>query len=85
MFYCAEALLLSKGQAYSKHSAVIAAFGKEFVKTGILPTELHRHLRDAFDLRAKGDYDTIPVEEKEAKQALMNASNFIKTSKTYLA
>lgn len=84
MFYCAEALLLSKGHAYSKHSAVIAAFGKEFIKTKILPAELHLHLRNAFDLRAKGDYDTIPVEEKEAKEVLNNASNFIKKSKEYL-
>ena len=30
MFYTAEALLLERGLAYSSHSAVIAAFGREF-------------------------------------------------------
>lgn len=34
MFYCAEALLLTKDLKFSKHSAVIAAFGRDFVKTG---------------------------------------------------
>jgi len=29
MFYLAEAFLLEKGLGFSKHSAVIAAFGKE--------------------------------------------------------
>jgi uncharacterized protein (UPF0332 family) len=33
MFYCAEALLFSIGLSFSKHSAVISFFGKEFVKT----------------------------------------------------
>lgn len=33
MFYLAEALLLGEGLAYSKHSAVIAAFGRHFVKS----------------------------------------------------
>jgi uncharacterized protein (UPF0332 family) len=34
MFYVAEALLLSKHATFSKHSAVVSAFGKEFAKTG---------------------------------------------------
>ena len=34
MFYVAEALLLARGLAFSKHSAVIGAFGKEFARTG---------------------------------------------------
>jgi uncharacterized protein (UPF0332 family) len=32
MFYLAEALLLGLGRVYSKHSAVIAAFGENFAK-----------------------------------------------------
>lgn len=85
MFYCAEAMLISKELSYSKHSAVIAAFGKEFVKTGILRTELHLYLRNAFDLRAKGDYDTIQMEKKEAKQTIEQASKFIKETEDYLS
>jgi uncharacterized protein (UPF0332 family) len=39
MFYVAQALLLSEGLAYSKHSGVIAAFGEHFAKTGRVPAE----------------------------------------------
>ena len=35
MFYLAEALLLTLRLTFSKHSAVIAAFGQHFVKTGL--------------------------------------------------
>ena len=39
MFYMAETLLLSTSLAYSKHSAVIAAVGREFAKAGVMPPE----------------------------------------------
>ena len=34
MFYVAEAMLLEKDMSFSRHSAVIAAFGQHFAKTG---------------------------------------------------
>jgi uncharacterized protein (UPF0332 family) len=41
MFYIAEAILLDDELNYSKHSAVIAAFGKHFVKQIVrLPTSI---------------------------------------------
>ena len=46
MFYCA--LLLTKDLSFSKHSAVIAAFGKHFVKTGLVSPALHSYLSNAF-------------------------------------
>lgn len=42
MLYIAEAFLLEKGLTFSKHSAVISAFGKHFAKTGELPKDFHR-------------------------------------------
>jgi uncharacterized protein (UPF0332 family) len=56
MFYLAEAFLLEYSLAFSKHSAVIAAFGERFTKTGLVPAELHRYLRDGQDSRNVGDY-----------------------------
>jgi uncharacterized protein (UPF0332 family) len=44
MFYVAEAFLLGKGLAFSKHSDVHAAFGEHFVKTGAVPSEFHQYL-----------------------------------------
>jgi uncharacterized protein (UPF0332 family) len=56
MFYVAEAFLLSKGLAFSKHAGVIAAFGKEFAKTGVVAPEFHAHLREASEARNIADY-----------------------------
>lgn len=47
MFYATQALLLSRELSFSKHSAVIAAFGREFAKQGTVPIELHRYLIEA--------------------------------------
>ena len=42
MFYAAEAALLTKGRSFSRHAAVIAAFGRHFVASGRLPQRLHQ-------------------------------------------
>ena len=66
MFYIAEALLEGEGMAFSKHSAVIAAFGKHFAQTGRVPAEFHRWLIKAQIARIQGDYnapETVSLEE----------------------
>jgi len=66
MFYCAEAVLLSENLTFSKHSAVISAFGQHFAKTGLLPLELHRSLIEAQDMRNLSDYDLMAVLTQDA-------------------
>lgn len=84
MFYCAEALLLSKGLRFSKHSGVIAAFGKEFVRAQLLPGELHSYILAAFSQRGKGDYDIIALPEEDSKEILDKARVFLEETKGYL-
>jgi uncharacterized protein (UPF0332 family) len=49
-------MLLSKGLTFSSHSAVIAAYGKEFAKTGLLDPKFHRYIIDAQERREIGHY-----------------------------
>ena len=85
MFYSAQAILLTKNLAFSKHAAVISAFGKEFIKTGILPEILHRNILNSFDLRHVGDYGAINSVTKEtAATALKDAEEFIEAIKKYI-
>lgn len=56
MFYATSALLLGRGMVFSKHSAVIAAFGRDFAKSGIVDPMFHAWLRDAEQARQRGDY-----------------------------
>lgn len=57
MFYAATALLLERGLSFKRHSAVIAAFGREFAKDDEVWREHHAHLVRAEELRKEGDYD----------------------------
>jgi uncharacterized protein (UPF0332 family) len=71
MFYAAEALLLDRGLSFSSHSAVIAAFGKEFARTGNLDPRFHRYLIDAQDLRNLGDYGVGPSMAAEQVEEIL--------------
>jgi uncharacterized protein (UPF0332 family) len=86
MFYVAQALLLSRGQSYSSHSAVIAAYGKEFAKTGDLDTRFHRWLLDAQDIRNVGDYSIgEEISAAQCQELVIWANSFLETANTYLA
>lgn len=57
IFYLAQAMLLSKGlMTFSNHSAVVAAYGKEFAKIGTLDPKFHRYIIDAQERRQVGHY-----------------------------
>jgi uncharacterized protein (UPF0332 family) len=86
MFYCAEALLLAKDLKFAKHSAVIASFGKEFVKEGLLPADLHKYLVKAFRERQRCDYDILFMPSKEEADAMVeSAERFLELTKKYLS
>jgi len=86
MFYVAQALLLSREQSYSSHSAVIAAYGREFAKTGTLDTRFHRWLLDAQDIRNVGDYGIgEEISAVQCQELVMWAKSFLETANTYLA
>jgi len=70
MFYCAEALLLSKNLSFSSHKAVIVNFGKEFVKTGIFDEKFHKVLQNAFEDRQEADYEFVEFEKPEVEEYL---------------
>jgi uncharacterized protein (UPF0332 family) len=79
MFYVAEAFLLGDGLAFSKHSAVIAAFGERFAKSGRIPQEFHRYLIEGESSRNVGDYDIKPgLSKGEATEQIKRAEKFLK-------
>ena len=81
MFYAAEALLLGDGLAFSKHSAVIAAFGQHFSKPGRVPSHLHRYLIDGEENRLKSDYDIITEStDADAADQIDHAQEFLDTA-----
>jgi len=86
MFYAVEALMLDRDLSFSKHSAIIAAFGKEFVKTGMFDSRFHRYMLNAFDLRNAGDYGIIhAVSVENASQAIAEAGELLAEIEKFLA
>jgi uncharacterized protein (UPF0332 family) len=71
MFYAAEALLLEKGLTFSKHSAVIAAFGEHFAKTNKMDQKYHRYLIEGYEQRQIGDYEALEKITPSAAMALI--------------
>jgi len=85
MFYAVEALLLSRDRSFNKHSAVIATFGKEFVKSGIFDKQFHRFIIGAFDLRNAGDYGSMHrISAEKAQQTINEARELYEAINRYL-
>ncbi len=84
MFYAAQAALLCKDLQFGKHSAVLAHFNKTFVKQGVFSPERFKEFRNAFDLRAQGDYGLEPIPFEEVEGLLSQAQNFIGDVVEYL-
>ncbi|MEB3337995.1 MAG: HEPN domain-containing protein [Leptolyngbyaceae bacterium] len=78
MFYIAEAFLEVDGLSFSKHSAVISAFGREFAKPQRVPSNFHRFLIEAQALRTTGDYGQLnAVTLDQAAEQIDRAEEFL--------
>ena len=78
MFYCAEAVLLTKNLSFSSHKGVISAFGEHFIKTGVFSREMGRELNRAFEKRQLSDYEyTFVITAEEAEQILKSGGEFV--------
>lgn len=86
MFYVAEAFLLGEGLAFSKHSAVIGAFGHRFAKKEPSLQVFHQYLIEGQDNRNVADYDIDPsISEPVAAQQVERARGFLGLARKRLA
>jgi uncharacterized protein (UPF0332 family) len=85
MFYIASAFLAGEGMSFSKHSAVISAFGRDFVSTGRVSVEFHRFLIKAQEMRNVGDYGDIDeVSASEATVQIVRAEQFLELAENLI-
>jgi uncharacterized protein len=86
MFYVAEALLYERDLRFGKHSAVHAAYGKEFAKTSLLEPRFHRWLLGAFNLRLQMDYSfDAATSLEEVEEVLEQARTFLAAANGFLS
>lgn len=84
-FYCVLALLQTAGTVPRKHQGAIASFEMEYVKTGKMPKETSRTIRDLFRMRMEDDYKVLgPVGMDEAKSAVAMSERFVDVTKEFL-
>lgn len=85
MFHAAQALLFKKGLSFSSHSAVIAAFGKEFAKTGELDPMYHQYLILSQAERNLGDYAIgRHVTKEDAEKLISWGEEFLNAAVNYI-
>ena len=85
MFYIAEAFLEGEALSFSKHSAVISAFGREFARTGRVPVKFHQFLIRSQELRNAGDYGEInAVTANQAADSIAQAEEFLELAQNLI-
>jgi len=78
MFYAVNALLITRGLSFSKHSGVLAFFNREIVNKGLIEEQWGEFYSDMFKRRQKGDYqDFVKFEKQDVEEWLRKAEEFI--------
>lgn len=77
-FYAVSALLVTRGLSTSKHGHLRSILHRDFVRTGLIPTELGRHFDRLFSSRQEGDYvDFVVFEADEVQSWLHDTTAFV--------
>lgn len=85
IFYAANALLSTQGLSRGKHSGVIAAFRRHFVKPGLIEAEYSDIYGRVMDNRHTGDYEVdVAIDPQVAEDDLGDAQRFVARVKHYL-
>ena len=83
-FYAAERALNSLGETRSKHSGVIAAFGKLVIGESGFDEAIGRILRSLFEQRNAADYGEAVASREDAERAIRAARNFVDAVESWL-
>ena len=85
IFHASRAVLILDGLDFKKHSAVIAHFRLEYVKTGVFSAEMSKILGKAFEIRTEADYeDFFIISKEEVEKQLEDAKHFVNQMEQYL-
>ncbi|MDD6143010.1 MAG: HEPN domain-containing protein [bacterium] len=85
IFHAMRAVLALDGEDYQKHSAVIARFSLNYLKTDIMPREYGKLISSASLIRNRSDYEDFYICSVEDTQKLVaGAEEFLKCVAGYL-
>ena len=85
IFHAMRAVIALDGEDYKKHSAVIARFTMNYLKTEILSREYGKLISNASLIRNRSDYEDFYICSIEDTQKLVEgAEDFLRSVNTYL-
>lgn len=85
IFSAIRALLAKRDIDFSKHSAVIGYFRREYIKTGIFDKKYSDYLKYAFQTRNDCDYGAfVKVTKEQATEQYSHAAELIDEIRRYL-
>lgn len=85
IFHAMRAVLALDRQDYKRHSGVIAAFNRDYIKTGVFDSKFSLTIKSAFEVRSAADYDDFYVISKaEVQQQYDRACEFADAVESYL-
>ncbi|MDI6760956.1 MAG: HEPN domain-containing protein [Candidatus Brocadiaceae bacterium] len=85
VFHSLQAILLTKNLSFSKHSAVLSAFNKEFVHGGVFSNDFYTKIIRIFKDRQVGDYAYEMAVSRESSEAdVTDAEMIINAIEKYL-
>lgn len=86
VFHSLQAVLLTLGLSFSRHSSVIGYFNKEFIHKGLFPPDFGQKIQRIFRDRQTGDYEyEKTISEKESEQDITDAETIVNAIEKYLA
>lgn len=85
IFHAMRAIIALDGEDYKKHSAVIARFTMNYLKTEILPRDYGKLISNASLIRNRSDYEDFYICSIEDTQKLVKgAEDFLQNVHQYL-
>ena len=85
IFHAMRAVIALDGEDYKKHSAVIARFTMNYLKTEILPRDYGKLISNASLIRNRSDYEDFYICSIEDTQKLVEgAEDFLCSVNAYL-
>ena len=86
MYFAATAMFLARGIRVKTHRGLVARFGQEFVKKGLIEAHFGRILRIAEELRSEADYSIMrQISDEEAVANVDDAEMFLRRAKEVIA
>lgn len=85
VFHSLQAILLTKGLSFSKHSAVLSAFNKGFIYSGVFDKNFYNKIIRLFKDRQIGDYEyEICIDRESSEADICDAEMIINAIGAYL-